>query len=74
MRRLTEGTLDIGLMYTPQQQAGLQVEYLFDEVFVLVSSDPDKPCTDENYVYVDWDRVFTPRIATVFPNSNAPRS
>jgi DNA-binding transcriptional LysR family regulator len=41
MRRLVEGTLDIGLMYTPSHSPGLVVEHLFDETLVLVSSRRD---------------------------------
>jgi hypothetical protein len=41
MRRIVEGTLDLALMYTPQHSAGLQVEHLFDETLILVTSDPE---------------------------------
>ena len=43
MRRLVEGTLDIGMMYTPQHSPGIQIEHLFDEVLVLLTTDPAKP-------------------------------
>jgi DNA-binding transcriptional LysR family regulator len=72
MRRLTEGTLDIGLMYTPHQQVGLQVEHLFDEVFVLVSSHPEQPWPDENYVYVDWGPGFYAAHSNNFPELERP--
>lgn len=72
MRRLTEGTLDIGLMYTPQHQPGLQVEHLFDETLVLVSSDPGKPWPDENYVYVDWGPGFYAEHSNSFPELERP--
>ncbi len=58
MRRLVEGTLDIGLMYTPSHTPGLVVERLFDETLVLVSSHKDMPWPDEQYVYVDWGPRF----------------
>lgn len=72
MRRLTEGTLDIGLMYTPQHNPGLQVEHLFDETLVLVSSDPGKPWPDENYVYVDWGPGFYAEHSNSFPELERP--
>lgn len=72
MRRLTEGTLDIGLMYTPQHNPGLHVEHLFDETLVLVSSDPDKPWPDENYVYVDWGPGFYAEHNQSFPQLERP--
>jgi DNA-binding transcriptional LysR family regulator len=58
MRRLVEGTLDIGLMYTPQHSPGLEVEHLFDETLVLLTTDPHRPWPDDGYVYVDWGPAF----------------
>jgi DNA-binding transcriptional LysR family regulator len=58
MRRLIEGTLDIGVMYTPTHAPGLVVEPLFDESLVMVSTDPDKRWPDEDYIYVDWGPGF----------------
>jgi DNA-binding transcriptional LysR family regulator len=72
MRRLIEGTMDIGLMYTPQHSPGLQVEYLFDETVVLVGTDPDKPWPDENYVYVDWGPGFYAEHSNHFPELERP--
>lgn len=72
MRRLIEGTIDIGLMYTPQHSPGLQVEYLFDETVVLVGTDPDKPWPDENYVYVDWGPGFYAEHSNHFPELERP--
>lgn len=54
MQRLVEGTLDIGVMYTPQSRPGFEVEMLFEEELVLVSSEPRPPKRPgKNYVYVD---------------------
>lgn len=72
MRRLVEGTLDIGLMYTPQYSPGLEVKHLFDETLVLVSSAPDKPWPDENYVYVDWGPGFYAQHSNSFPELERP--
>jgi len=72
MRRLIEGTLDIGLMYTPQHSPGLQVEHLFDETLVLVGTDPDKAWPDENYVYVDWGPAFYAAHSNSFPQLERP--
>lgn len=72
MRRLTTGTLDIGLMYTPQHNPGLQVEHLFDETLVLVSSAPNNPWPDENYVYVDWGPGFYAEHSNHFPELERP--
>jgi DNA-binding transcriptional LysR family regulator len=51
MRRLLEGTLDIGVMYTPSHAPGLVVEHLFDETLVMVSTSPDTRWPGEDYVY-----------------------
>jgi DNA-binding transcriptional LysR family regulator len=72
MRRLIEGTLDIGLMYTPQHSHGLQVEHLFDETLVLVASNPEQPWPDENYVYVDWGPGFYAEHSNSFPELERP--
>jgi len=39
MQRLVEGTLDIGVMYTPQSRPGFELEMLFEEELVLVTSE-----------------------------------
>jgi DNA-binding transcriptional LysR family regulator len=58
MRRLIEGTLDIGLMYTPSHAPGLVVEHLFDEILVLISTRCDTRWPGEDYVCVDWGPGF----------------
>jgi DNA-binding transcriptional LysR family regulator len=72
MRRLIEGTLDIGLMYTPQHSPGVQVEHLFDETLLLLTTDPQKPWPDENYVYVDWGPAFYAQHSNSFPDLERP--
>ena len=72
MRRLIEGTLDIGLMYTPQHSPGVQVEHLFDETLLLLTTHPEKPWPDENYVYVDWGPAFYAQHSNSFPDLERP--
>jgi LysR family transcriptional regulator, flagellar master operon regulator len=72
MRRLVEGTLDIGLMYTPRHSPGLVVEHLFDETLVLVTTDPERPWPDDDYVHVDWGPAFHARHANHFPDMERP--
>lgn len=67
MRRLIEGTMDVGLMYTPQHSPGLQVEHLFDETLVLLTTDPDRPWPNQDYVYVDWGPAFYAQHASSYP-------
>jgi DNA-binding transcriptional LysR family regulator len=72
MRRLIEGTLEIGLMYTPQHSPGLQVEHLFDETLVLLTTDPGKPWPDQDYVYVDWGPAFHAQHTNSYPDMERP--
>jgi len=72
MRRLIEGMLDIGLMYTPSHSPGLIVEQLFDETLVLVSSRCDDAAPAEDYIYVDWGPGFYAQHAQNYPDLERP--
>lgn len=72
MRRLIEGNLDIGLMYTPRHSPGLIVEQLFDETLVLVSSRPDDTGPGEDYVYIEWGPGFYAQHAQSYPDLERP--
>lgn len=73
MRHLIDGTLDIGLMYTPSQSPGLVVEHLFDEKLVLVSSRPDDRKPKEDYVYVEWGPGFYAQHNHDYPDLDRPQ-
>lgn len=68
MNRLIEGSLDIGLMYTPRHSPGLIVEHLFDENLILVSSRNDDTGPGEDYVYIEWGPNFYAQHAQSYPN------
>lgn len=72
MRRLIEGTLDIGLMYTPSHSPGLVVEHLFDETLVLVSTRPDDSGPGEDYIYIEWGPGFYAQHAQSYPDLECP--
>jgi len=72
MRRLIEGTLDLGLMYTPTHAPGLTVEFLFDEIMVLVSTRPDDTGPGEDYVYIEWGPGFYAQHAQSYPDLERP--
>ena len=72
MRRLVEGTLDIGLMYTPRHSPGLVIEHLFDETLVLVTTDLRRPWPNEGYVHVDWGPAFHASHANHYPDMERP--
>ena len=72
MRRVIEGTMDVALMYTPQQSPGIHVQHLFDEKLVLLTTDPDKPWPGENYIYVDWGPAFYAQHSSNYPDMERP--
>ena len=72
MRRLIEGSLDIGLMYTPSHAPGLIVEHLFDETLVLVSSRADMRWPGDDYIYVEWGPGFYARHRDAYPDLARP--
>lgn len=73
MQRLVEGTLDLGVMYTPESRPGFELEMLFEEELVLVSSEtrpPGKP--GKNYIYIDWGPEFRADHSLNFPDLSTP--
>lgn len=73
MLGLVEGRLDLAVMYAPQRRPGLEVEMLFEERLVLVSTDPAAaPEPGPGYIYVDWGPEFYTRHSASFPNFIGP--
>ncbi|MDT8406634.1 MAG: LysR family transcriptional regulator [Methylococcales bacterium] len=72
MRGLIEGSIDIGMMYTPQHNPGLQIEHLFDETLVLLTSDPSRPWPNDDYIYVDWGPGFYAQHSHSYPDLERP--
>ncbi len=74
MRQLSDGLLDIGVMYEPRQTPGLVIEDLLEETLLLVATD-QRELTDgwiEDYVFVDWGEAFRRRHGEAFPNMDTP--
>ena len=65
---VAEGTLDIAVVYAPQQRPGLKIELLIEERLVLVTTarrgSAPQPAS---YVYVDWGREFAAQHNLAFP-------
>jgi len=73
MLHLVDGTLDLGVMYTPQSRPGFEIEMLFEEELVLVSSEPRPPSKPgKNYVYVDWGPEFRADHTLNYPELSTP--
>lgn len=72
MQGLIEGTVDIGVMYTPTSRPGLVAEALFDETLLLVTSDPAREWPDEGYIHVDWGPEFHAQFSDHHPHVPPP--
>ncbi len=72
MQGLVQGTVDVGVMYTPESRPGLGIERLFEEMLVLVASEPDRPWPDKGYIHMDWGPEFHAQFTTRFPELEAP--
>ncbi|MEQ1591106.1 MAG: LysR family transcriptional regulator [Thiobacillaceae bacterium] len=68
MQGLIEGTVDIGVMYTPTSRPGLVVEALFDETLLLVTSDLARGWPDAGYIHIDWGPEFHARFSDHYPD------
>jgi DNA-binding transcriptional LysR family regulator len=72
MQGLIEGTVDIGVMYTPSARSGLVVEALFDETLILVTSDRTRGWPDPGYIHVDWGPEFHAQFSEHHPDVAPP--
>lgn len=74
MRLLTDGVLDLAVMYEPRRSPGFVIEKLIEEPLVLVATTPRRTSEDfvDDYVYVDWGPVFRTAHAEAFPHFSAP--
>jgi DNA-binding transcriptional LysR family regulator len=73
MQRLIDGTMDLGVMYTPEMRPGFKVERLFEDEIVLVSSEKGEVRgLGERYIYVDWGPEFQQDHSLNFPDTVRP--
>lgn len=74
MRQLSDGLLDIGVMYEPRHAPGLIIEDLFEETLVLVAT-PNSGKSNKKtgeYVFVDWGNMFRAEHGEAFPDMETP--
>ena len=72
MQSLVEGSVDIGMMYTPTARPGLVAEQLFDETLMLVTSDLARGWPDEGYIHIDWEPEFHAQFSEHYPDVSTP--
>jgi DNA-binding transcriptional LysR family regulator len=72
MQSLVEGTVDIGMMYTPTSRPGLVAEQLFDETLLLVTSDLARGWPDAGYIHIDWEPEFHAQFSEHYPDVSTP--
>ena len=68
MQGLIEGTVDVGVMYTPTTRPGLTVETLFDETLLLMSTEPGRSWPDAGYIHIDWGPEFHAQFSEHYPD------
>ena len=73
LRQLSDGLLDIGVMYSPQARPGLVIEKLLEERLVMVSTTRRAVKDwDDDYVLVDWGPEFRQSHGQSFPDIKTP--
>jgi DNA-binding transcriptional LysR family regulator len=73
IRRLYEGTLDIGVMYAPQFRAGLAMRHLLSDELVLAAGGAEEAAGpgSAGYIFVDWGPEFRLGHDEAFPSRDA---
>lgn len=73
VRGIADRFLDIAVLYSPRTRPGLEIEFLYDEILVLVTTRPGQggPQTSD-YVFVDWGPDFAASHAAAFPAAAMP--
>ena len=71
--QVADGSLDIAVVYAPQQKPGLRIELLIEEQLVLVTTSRRRRVQrGADYVFVDWGPEFAAHHNLAFPElSNA---
>jgi DNA-binding transcriptional LysR family regulator len=71
INQVSEGILDLAVLYSPQYRQGLKVELLMKEKLVLVTTAKGK-AERGDYVYVDWGPDFAAQHNLTFPERSNP--
>jgi LysR family transcriptional regulator, flagellar master operon regulator len=65
--QVSEGILDIAIVYAPRQRPGLRIELLIEEKLVLVTTTRRGAARPADYVFVDWGPEFAAQHNLAFP-------
>ena len=69
IKQVSEGILDIAIVYAPQQRPGLRIELLIEEKLVLVTTlRRGRSPRAADYVFVDWGPEFAAQHNLAFPD------
>lgn len=80
MTQVSEGIIDVAVMYAPQHRPGLRIDLLFEEKLVLVTTHAEASdaraladgASAGDYVYVDWGSEFAMSHNVSFPEASNP--
>jgi len=68
LARVANGTLDIAVLYAPQQRPGIRVDLLIEEKLVFVTTAPNgRAPTSDQYVHIDWGPEFAAQFSLAYP-------
>lgn len=66
--RVQSGSLDIAILYTPQQRPGVESSLVVEEELIAVSTSPKaRKLASDDYVFVDWGPDFAAQHEAHFP-------
>ena len=72
LERVSNGSLDVAIVYAPQRRPGLMIDLLIEEKLILVTTDRTLQVpTPAEYIYVDWGPEFAEQHAIAFPELSA---
>lgn len=67
--RVQNGSMDIAILYTPQQRPGVETSLVVEEDLIAVSTSPKtRRLTEDGYVFVNWGPDFTAQHDAHFPD------
>ncbi len=68
LNRVSDGTMEIAVVYAPHQKPGLRIELLIEEKLVMVTTlQEGQSIRADDYVFVDWGPQFAAQHNLAFP-------